>query len=107
MDAHYQSMYHQATSMQHAFHNYTHAAAYDPAAKVIRNQMHGLTNDIAAGKSLQTIDARMRNIQAQLNRAHVVNPLAPAGQNPIINTNQRNLLHGNFERMRQNNRLHF
>lgn len=109
MDTHYQTIYKQAAAMQHTFHDYTHQTAYDPNAALIRKEMHGLTNDIAAGKSARTIDNRMKTIQTQIQRTQILNPtVAPGGQNhaPILNYSQRNFLNKNFQVMRQSIQQH-
>lgn len=122
MDAQYQAMYKQAATLQHTFHDYTHAnkTAYDPTATLIRNELHGLTNDLAAGKNPRTIDNRLKLIQNKIketqrvnpmnsmNPMHSVNPMNPAAGlpghsygSPVLNYNQRNNLSKNFQGMRQ------
>ena len=109
MDTHYQPLYKQAADLQYKFHNYTHAAAYDPTARVLRNQIHHLTNDLAAGKNPRNIESRLRNIQTQLQRSQTLNSSAmpgQMGQSPILNHNQSSMLNHNFELMRRNIRQH-
>lgn len=106
MDAHYQPLYRQAAQAQHMFHTYTHSMAHDPNALVLRNEMHKLTNDLAAGRNPRTIDRRMRTIQTQLQRTQLSHPTAMPGQSPIMNFNQSQRLHHNFEQMRRNIRQH-
>ncbi len=101
MDTHYQSMYTQAASLQHRVQDYTRAAAYDPTANVLRQQMHGLTHDLAANRNPRLIDNRVRTIQTQLRRQQMMNP-GMGMQNPILNNSQRNFLHSNLEQIRQN-----
>ncbi len=102
MDTRYQPLYRQAATMQHKFHDFTHTTANDPMANVLRQQIHGLTNDLASNKNPGVIDRRLRTIQTQLRRTQAANPSAMPGQNPLINMNQKNFLNSNFERMRQN-----
>lgn len=103
MDTHYQPIYKQAAATQYKFHDYTHATAYDPAAKVLRNQMHSLTNDLAANKDPRQIEKRVRTIQTQLRRNQTLNPAAMPGQQPpILNQNQSQTLHRNLESIRKN-----
>ena len=113
MDTHYQQMYKNVATMQHSFHDYTHATAYDPTATLIRNEMHALTNDIAAGKSRRTIDNRLHTLQNQLQMTKVLNPSSTQvqpghmpSQAPILNYNQRNFLNNNFQQMRNSIRQH-
>jgi hypothetical protein len=106
MDSHYQPIYKQAAALQHNFHDYTHTSAYDPTAKVLRNEIHHLTNDLAAGKNPRTIENRLRTINTQLKRSQMANPAAMPGQAPIMNANQTNMLRKNFETIRMGVRQH-
>jgi hypothetical protein len=104
MDTHYQPIYRQAAAMQHQFHDYTHAAgtAVDPNAAVLRNQIHFLTNDLAANKNPKMIEQRLYKIQTQLRRqqSYAANPMT--GQNPLMSQTQTKYLHNNFTTMRNN-----
>ena len=102
MDSHYRPIYQQAASMQHFFHDYTHAKAADPTARILRQQIHGLTNDLATNQKPKVIENRLRTIQNHLERAQTRNPLGIHAQGSVINNTQKNFLHSNFERMRQN-----
>lgn len=102
MDAHYQPIYKQAAVLQHRFHDYTHTTAHDPAANMLRKQIHDLTNDLAAGKNPRTVENRLKTIQTQIKRTQMRNPVAMPGEHPIINTAQSVQLHKNFEIMRRN-----
>ena len=110
MDTHYTQIYKNAAAMQHSFHDYTHTTAHDPTTTLIRNEMHNLTNDIAQGKNPRTIDNRLRVIEDQLRRTQTLNsPATTTGayaSSPILNYNQRNFLHSNFQQMRQTIRQH-
>lgn len=118
MDSHYQPLYKQAAALQYKFHDYTRATAHDPTAMVLRNQLHNLTNDIAAGKNPRTIENRMKTIQTQIKRQQMYNPAAPlqstqapgqairTGESQILNTNQANYMNKNFQTMRMNIRQH-
>lgn len=107
MDSHFQPIYKQAAAMQHTFHDYTLKTAYDPTATLIRNEMHGLTNDIASGKSAGTIDNRLKTIERQVKQTQLMNPAITPGQNPILNYGQRNNLGKHIQTMRQSIRPHF
>ena len=103
MDTHYQPIYRQAAAAQYKFHDYTHATAYDPAAKVLRNQMHSLTNDLAANKDPRAIERRVRTIQTQLRRGQqAANQMGLQGQSPILDRNQTQTLNRNLESIRKN-----
>lgn len=111
MDTHYQAVYKQAATMQHAFHDYTHRVAYDPHAALLRKELHGLTNDIASGKNARTIDGRMKKIQTEIQRTQIQGLTATTApgqqpQGPILNYNQRNFLNKNFQQMRQTIQQH-
>jgi hypothetical protein len=102
MDNHYVPIYRQAAKLQHQFHDYTHATAYDPTATLIRNEIHHLTNDLANNKNPRTIESRVRTIQTQLQRTQMLNPTPGANNQPILNMNQTHMLHQNFESLRRN-----
>ncbi len=102
MDAHYQPIYKQAAKLQHVFHDYTHTTAHDPAANMLRKQIHDLTNDLASGKNPRTVENRLKTIQTQIKRTQRTTPYGMPGQGPIMNTNQSVQLHKNFEMMRRN-----
>jgi|GEM_PF-2190462 len=107
LDQHYQTMYKQAASLQHQFHDYSHPMAHDPMAHVLRQEIHNLTNDIATNKNPRTIEERLRTIQTQIRNTQAVHPTTPGSYaNPLLNHNQSNLLHTNFEQMRQGFRQH-
>jgi hypothetical protein len=99
MDTHYQPMYKQAANTQHAFHGYTHAVAYDPAAKAVRNSLHALTNDLAHGKDARAIDKRIRNTQMLIRRTQNANPAGLPDQTSILSRNQSQVLNRNLEAM--------
>lgn len=101
INTHYQPIYRQATAMQNKFHDYTHMNAYDPAAKALQHQMHGLTNDIASNRNSSIIDNRIRSIQTQLRRTQMTNPGGTNGS-PVMSRSQTQFLHSNLEHMRQN-----
>ena len=103
MDSHYQQVYRQAAALQHNFHDYTHTMSHDPTTKVLQQQIHGLTHDLATNRRPQDIANRLSMIKTQLGRAQMSSPLGGAhNQGAILNNTQKNFLHSNFERMRQN-----
>lgn len=102
MDTAYQPVYKQAAALQHKFHDFTHTAAHDPAATLLRNQIHGLTKDLATGKNPRTIENRIKMIDRQLRQVQRSNPHAMPGQGPVMNINQSMMLRKNFESMRMN-----
>ncbi len=102
MDTRYQPLYRQATALQNRFHGYTQANAFDPGAMMLQKQIHGLTNDLASGKSPRLIDTRLKNIQSQMRRTQIQSPGAMAGQSPLLNNSQKSFMRNNFESMRQN-----
>lgn len=128
MDKQYIPLYSQAAALQNKFHGYTRQTAYDPMAKVLRQQIHGLTNDIAMSKSPGVINSRLKTIQSQIRRAQTMNPgmnspmnnvnnsavnrfavpsrATMAGQGPLLNNMQGSMLRSNFEKMRQNVMAH-
>ncbi len=103
MEERYKPLYKQAAALQHHFHDYTHHTANDPAAKMLRQQIHHLTNDLASGKNPRSIENRMKTIQTQLKRTQQQpHTYGLPGQSPILNTNQSVQMHKNFEMMRRN-----
>ena len=106
MDTHYQTMYKQAASLQHNFHDYTHPVANDPMANVLRREIHGLTNDLAANKNPRTIENRLRTIETHIRNTQMMQPTTGGYSNPVLNHNQSNFLHTNFAQMRQGIRQH-
>lgn len=110
MDDHYKALYKQAANMQHQFHDYSHAAAHDPAALVLRQQLHGLTNDLARGRRPQDIETRIRRIQTQIKQTQQPMPNHMPGMmpmaNPMLTRVQSGQLHNNFEQMRRTIRQH-
>jgi hypothetical protein len=106
MDSRYVPLYKQAAAIQHQFHDYSHPAANTPAAVVFRNQLNGLTHDIAAGKDPRTVEHRIKTIQNQLHLAQTMHSSALTGQPQILNPHQTALMHKNFANMQQSIRMH-
>jgi hypothetical protein len=75
----------------------------------MRNEIHKLTNDLASGRNPRAIDARLRTIQTQLQRSQQLDQAASRGMPgaaQIMNYQQSQLLHSNFEAMRKGIRSH-
>lgn len=107
MDAQYKPIYKQAAALQHKFHDYSHTAAHDPAAHLLRNQIHALTKDLASNKNPHTIENRLKVIDRQLRQVQQVNDHSMFGersQSRVLNPGQTNMLRKNFQSMRMNMR---
>lgn len=107
MDSSYVPIYKQAAALQHQFHDMSHASAHHPTAVVLRNEIHHLTNDIAANKNPRTIEHRLHTIQNQLRLAQTLHPdmLQPTHGQPLLNNHQSMALSKHFEMMRKNIRM--
>jgi hypothetical protein len=107
MDSRYVPIYKQAAAMQHQFHDYSHHYANNPQAVVLRNEIHNLTNDLAANKHPRTIEHRLQTIQNQIRMAQTYHPGMVQGSfnAPILNPHESTLLHKNFEIMRHSIRM--
>lgn len=112
IDAKYRTMYRQAAKLQHNFHDSTYQSAHDPAATMMRRELHGLTNDIAQGRNPKTLEARLNRIQSKIQQSQRPGygasraSMYRAGAAPIMDRKQTMGMNRSFSTMRRSIQQH-